>query len=85
MQCAVWRHKDVAAQVDGDGFLRACCFGLAGGFGWGGRRLGLWSAHQVTVDDHVVLDDTFACEDDVFGAEDGGTTRDFVACFLWLG
>ena len=28
------------------------------------------------------LDDAFAGEDDVFGSKDGGTARDFVACFL---
>jgi hypothetical protein len=34
------------------------------------------------VHEDVVLDYTFAGEDDVFGAEDGGAAGDFVAGFL---
>ncbi len=45
------------------------------------RRFRLRRAHQVAVDDDVLLDHTFSREDDVAGAEDAGAAGDLVAGF----
>lgn len=46
------------------------------------RGFCLGRSDQVTVDDNVLLNHTFACKNDMFGTKDGRTTTDLVSCFL---
>jgi hypothetical protein len=46
------------------------------------RWFRLGRTNQVTVDDHVVLDDALASENDVPRSEDAGPAADLVASFL---